>query len=124
MLVMIRAFPYLILDILRNIHQNTLLPYLMFFMYLILPSHCFLFRNFINNVHFEFHESMFYVKDLNIKTVLLSSQSNDGLYVMSECSSTSISQAYWSLYAYAFIDIWHLPSGPKIVIILMSCIKS
>jgi hypothetical protein len=47
MLVMIRAFPYLILDILRYIHQNTLLPYLMFFMYLILPSHCFMFKNFI-----------------------------------------------------------------------------
>jgi hypothetical protein len=77
-----------------------------------------------NNVHFEFHESVFYVKDLNIKTVLLSSQSNDDLYVMSESSSTSIPQAYWSLYVYVFIDIWHLPSGPKIIIILMSCIKS
>jgi len=48
---------------------------------------------------------MFYVKDLNIKTVLLSSQSNDGLYVMSESSSTSISQAYWSLYIFGIYQV-------------------
>jgi len=39
-----------------------------------------------NSVYFEFHRFLppvFYVKDLITKEVLLSSQSNDGLYVMS-----------------------------------------
>jgi len=37
-----------------------------------------------NNLYFEFHASVFYVKDLTTKAVLLSSQNNDGLYVLSE----------------------------------------
>jgi hypothetical protein len=43
-----------------------------------------------NHVYFEFHASMFYVKDLVTKEVVLSSQSNDGLYVLSESSARSI----------------------------------
>jgi len=49
-----------------------------------------------NNVYFEFHASVFYVKDLTTKAILLSSQSNDGLYVLSESSATAIPKAYWS----------------------------
>jgi hypothetical protein len=45
MLVMIKAFLYLILDIPCYISQNALLPYLTFFMFLILPNHYFLLRN-------------------------------------------------------------------------------
>jgi hypothetical protein len=37
-----------------------------------------------NNVYFESHASVFYVKDLTTKLVLLSSQSNDGLYALSK----------------------------------------
>jgi len=48
-----------------------------------------------NHVYFEFHTSMFYVKDLITNEVLLSGQSNDGFYVLSESFSTSIPQAFW-----------------------------
>jgi len=47
-----------------------------------------------NNVYFEFHVSVFYVKDLTTKAMLFSGQSNDGLYVLSESSATTIPQAY------------------------------
>jgi len=60
-----------------------------------------------NNVYFEFHVSVFYVKDLTIKSVLLFGQSNDGLYVFSESSATAIPQAYWSPYVSTTADIWH-----------------
>ena len=40
-----------------------------------------------NQVYFEFHASMFYVKDLVTKEVLLFGQSNDSLYVLSEFSA-------------------------------------
>jgi len=49
-----------------------------------------------NHVYFEFHDSLFYVKDIIIEEVLLSSQSNDGHYVLSESSATSVPQASWS----------------------------
>jgi len=60
-----------------------------------------------NNVYFEFHASMFYVKDLTTKAMLFSSQSNDGLYVLSESSATTIPQAYWSPCVSATADLWH-----------------
>ena len=60
-----------------------------------------------NNVYFEFHASVFYVKDLTTKSVLLSGQSNDGLYVLSESSATTIPQVYWSPCVSATVDIWH-----------------
>jgi hypothetical protein len=49
-----------------------------------------------NNVYFEFHPRVFYVKDLNTHEVLLSSQSKDGLYALTKSSVTSVPQAYWS----------------------------
>jgi len=49
-----------------------------------------------NHVYFEFHASIFYVKDLVTKEVLLSGQSHDGLYVLSESSATLVPQAFWS----------------------------
>jgi len=47
-----------------------------------------------NNVYFEFHANVFYVKYLTTKVVLLSSQSTDCLHVLSESSHTTIPQAY------------------------------
>jgi hypothetical protein len=82
MLVMLRAFPYPILNILCYIPQNTHLPYLTFFTFLILPS-----------------QATIYVQKFY--------QSNDGLYVMSESSTMSIPQAYWSPCVSATIDMWH-----------------
>jgi hypothetical protein len=43
-----------------------------------------------NNVYFEFHTFVFYVKGLTTKAVLLSGQSNNGLYVLPESYATSI----------------------------------
>jgi hypothetical protein len=43
-----------------------------------------------NNVYFEFHTFVFYVKGLTTKAVLLSNESNNGLYVLSESYATSI----------------------------------
>jgi len=60
-----------------------------------------------NNVYFEFHESVFYVKDPITKEVLLSSQSNDGLYILSKSSTISIPQAYCSSYISATATLWH-----------------
>jgi len=60
-----------------------------------------------NNVYFEFHVSMFCVKDLTTKAVLLSGQSNDGLYVLFESSTTTIPQTYWSPCISVTADLWH-----------------
>ena len=43
-----------------------------------------------NNVYFDFNASVFYVKDLTTKAVLLFGQSNDGLYVLFESFATTI----------------------------------
>jgi histone deacetylase 1/2 len=64
-----------------------------------------------NNVYFKFHASVFYVKDLTIQAVLLSGQSNDGLYVLSESSATTIPQAYWSPCVSATADLRHRRLG-------------
>ena len=64
-----------------------------------------------NNVYFEFHASVFYVKDLTTKAVLLSGHSNDGLYVLSESSATTIPQAYWSPCISTTYDLWHRRLG-------------
>ena len=55
-----------------------------------------------NHVYFEFHASMFYVKDLITKEVFLSSQNHDGLYVLSESSAMLVPQAFWSPVASSF----------------------
>jgi len=49
-----------------------------------------------NYVFFEFYSSVFYIKDLITKEVLLSGQSKDGLHVISESFSTSLSQIFFS----------------------------
>ena len=64
-----------------------------------------------NHVYVEFHTSMFYVKDLITNEVLLSGQSNDGLYVLSESFSTSIPQAFWFPCISATVDLWHRRLG-------------
>jgi histone deacetylase 1/2 len=64
-----------------------------------------------NNVYFEFHASVFYVKDFTSKAVLLFGQSNDGLYVLSKSSTTTIPQAYWSPCISASADLWHRRLG-------------
>ena len=43
-----------------------------------------------NNVYFEFHPFVFYVKDLNTNEVLLSGQSKDGLYALTKSFITSV----------------------------------
>ena len=43
-----------------------------------------------NNVYFEFHPRVFYVKDFNTHEVLLSGQSKDGLYALTKSSVTSV----------------------------------
>ena len=43
-----------------------------------------------NNIYFEFHPRVFYVKDLNTNEVLLSGQSKDGLYALTKSSVTSV----------------------------------
>ena len=60
-----------------------------------------------NNVYFEFHPFVFYVKNLNTNEVLLSGQSQDVLYALSKSSITSVPQAYWSPYIFASADLWH-----------------
>jgi histone deacetylase 1/2 len=66
---------------------------------------------------------MFYVKDLVTKEVLLSDQSHDGLYVLSESSATSVPQAFWSPCISATADLWHCRLGhptPRIFNLLVS----
>jgi len=106
---MIKVFSYLILDIPCYGPLNTYLRYLTFFMFLILPNHCYLFKNFVMIIMFilNFTRSVFYVNDLTTKAVLLSGQSIDGLYVLSEFSATTIPQAYCSPYVSATTDLWH-----------------
>ena len=62
-------------------------------------------------VFFEFHSSVFYVKDLITKEVLLSGQSKDGLYVLLENSAMSMPQAFLSASLSTSADIWHRRLG-------------
>ena len=63
-----------------------------------------------NNVCFEFHPFLFYVKDLNTIEGLLSGQGKDGLYTLSRFRSfiPSIPQAYWSPCIFASTDLWRM----------------
>jgi histone deacetylase 1/2 len=54
---------------------------------------------------------MFYVKDLTNKVMLLFGQSNDGLYVLSKSSTTSIPKTYWSPCVSVTVDLWHRRLG-------------
>jgi len=49
--------------------------------------------------------------------MLLSSQNNDGLYVLFKSSATSIPQDFWSSYIFATTNMWHRQLGH-----LASCI--
>jgi len=64
-----------------------------------------------NNVYFEFHPFVFYVKDLNTNEVLLLGQSKYGLYSLSRSFVTSVPQAYWSPCISASTDLWHRRLG-------------
>jgi len=64
-----------------------------------------------NNVYFKFHASVFYIKDLSTKTMLLSGHSNDSFYVLSESSTTTISQICWSPCISATTNQWHRRLG-------------
>ena len=66
---------------------------------------------FDNNVYFKFHTFVFYVKDLNTKEVLLSSQSKDGLYTLTRSFVTLIPQAYCSHYISTSANLWHRRLG-------------
>jgi histone deacetylase 1/2 len=75
-----------------------------------------------NNVFFEFHSCFFYIKDLMTKEVLLSGQSRDGLYVLSESSAMSLPQAFSSTCLSTSADIWHRRLGhpsPRILHLLV-----
>jgi histone deacetylase 1/2 len=111
---MVRDFPYLILAIQKYITHIVRSLYLMSYMFLQSRNLCFLFRNCLdNNVYFEFHPFLFYVKDLNTNEVLLSGQSKDDLYTLSRFGSSvpSIPQAYWSPCISASADLWHRRLG-------------
>jgi len=64
-----------------------------------------------NNVYFEFHPRVFYVKDLNTHEILLPSQNKDGLYALTKSFVTSVPQAYWSPCTSASADLWHRRLG-------------
>jgi hypothetical protein len=64
-----------------------------------------------NNVYFEFHHFVFYIKDLHTNKVLLSAQSQDVLYALSKSSVTLVPQAYWSPCISASADLWHRQLG-------------
>jgi len=69
---------------------------------------------------------VFYIKDFITKEVLLSGQSNDGLYVLSESSATSIPQSFWSPSISATANLWHRRLGhptPRILNLLVSSNK-
>jgi len=58
-----------------------------------------------NNVYFEFHLFVFYIKDFNIKTLLFSGQNKNGLYILSKTSTTFIPQAHQSPHISASVDL-------------------
>jgi hypothetical protein len=60
-----------------------------------------------NNVFFEFHPFLFYVKDLMTKEVLLFGRSRDGLYILSESSTTSLPQVFSSTCLSTSANVWH-----------------
>ena len=67
--------------------------------------------NLENNVFFEFHPFLFYVKDLMTKKVLLSGQSRDGLYVLFESSATLLPQVFSSTCLSPSVDVWNCRLG-------------
>jgi hypothetical protein len=109
MLVMVKAFLFQILLTLKFTHPNARLLYPIFYMFLLLKKPLLSIQKFYlkNNVFFEFHSSLFYVKDLMTKEVLLSGRSRDGLYVLSESSAMSFPQVVSSICLSTSADVWH-----------------
>jgi len=64
-----------------------------------------------NNVYFEFHPRVFYVKDLSTNKVLLSGQSKDSLYALTKSFVMSVPQAYWSPCTSASANLWNRRLG-------------
>ena len=64
-----------------------------------------------NNVFFEFHSFLFYVKDLMTKEVLLSGRSRDGLYILFALSATSLPQVFSSTCVSTSTNVWHRRLG-------------
>jgi hypothetical protein len=76
-----------------------------------------------NNVFFEFHPFLFYVKDLMTKEVLFSGRSRDGLYILSASSAMSLPQVFSSTCVSTSTDVWHRRLGhpsPRIMNFLVS----
>jgi len=67
--------------------------------------------NLKNNVYFEFHPFLFYIKDLMTKEVLLSSQSRDGLYVLFESFATLLPQVFSYTCLSPSADVWNCQLG-------------
>jgi len=113
MLVMVRVYPYPILAIQSYVPLNAPLHYLTFSMFLTLPNHCYLFRNFIVIIMFILNFTLYVLckGSLTTKAVLISGQSNYGLYVLSKSSAATIPQAYWSPCVSATTDLWHRQLG-------------
>jgi hypothetical protein len=105
---MVRAFPHLILGILSYIHQNVPSLFQCSSCTTYSKAIAFCLKNYLdNNVYFAFQPFVFYIKDFNLKALLLSSKSKDGLYVFFKSSIMSIPQVYWSPCVSTSIDLWH-----------------
>ena len=113
MLVMVRDLLYLIPHIISCIHQNKYSPCPIYYMFHILKKYYYLFNNCVVKImsFLNFFSSVFYVKDLITKEVLLSGQSKDGIYVLSESSTTFTPQAFLSTSLPTSADIWHRRLG-------------
>ena len=112
MLVMVRDLLYLIPHIISCIHQNKYSPCPIYYMFHILKKYYYLFNNCVVKImsFLNFFSFVFYVKDLITKEVL-SSQSKDGIYVLSESSTTFTPQAFLSTSLPTSADIWHRRLG-------------
>ena len=112
MLVMVRDLLYLIPHIISCIHQNKYSPCPIYYMFHILKKYYYLFNNCVVKImsFLNFFSSVFYVKDLITKEVL-SGQSKDGIYVLSESSTTFTPQAFLSTSLPTSADIWHRRLG-------------
>ena len=99
MLVMVRDLLYLIQLIKFCILQNKPLLCLIFYMFQKLRKDSYLFNNFVVKIVF-FLVSLyfFYVKDLITKTVLLSGQTKNGLYILTESSAMCFPQAFLPMF--------------------------
>jgi hypothetical protein len=61
----------------------------------------------VKTIFFEFHSSVFYVKDLITKAILLSGQSKDGFYVLSKSYAIFLPQVFLFASLSTSADVWH-----------------